>query len=485
MSDSRLALSDGQPDDRGIPLFVDLDGTLVKSDLLIESYLTLLKSHPIVSLLAFAWLLRGKPYLKSKIAERVDIAPDTLPYQIEFLDFLQVEAARGRPLFLATASNEKYAQSVAQHLGIFRGVLGSTSGANLKGRRKLEEIQKVCSGPHFDYAGNGYADLEIWRYARQAILVNPEFGLEAAAGKLARIGRIFDDRAGRLRSYFEAIRVHQWVKNLLIFVPLLTAHAWYVSAVMNSLMAFLAFSFTASATYVLNDFLDLQSDRSHWRKRTRSLASGSVPLGHGLVLMFFSLAAGLAIGWSLSPLFLATLLSYLAITLLYSFRLKEYALIDIFVLAGLYTLRLMAGAVVIGVVLSFWLLAFSMFIFLSLALIKRCSELTAMIHFGRGDARGRDYQVPDLAYLSAMGTASGYASVLVLALFVNSPDVTLRYSEPRLLWLLCPLFLYWISRLWIKTGRGEMHDDPVVFTIKDRGSRYVIVSAIAIVLLAL
>jgi 4-hydroxybenzoate polyprenyltransferase len=275
------------------------------------------------------------------------------------------------------------------------------------------------------------------------------------------------------------------LKNLLVFVPLLTAHAWHAAAVTHALAAFAAFSLTASGTYVLNDLLDLQSDRVHPRKRNRSFAAGTIPANHGLVLAFVLMTAGLGLGWLLQPMFDATLLGYLGITLLYSLRLKEFVLIDVIVLASLYTLRLIAGAVAIGVELSFWLLAFSMFIFLSLALVKRCSELVAMTHVGRTDASGRDYQVPDLAYLTAMGTASGYASIILLALFINSPEVALRYSKPWLLWMLCPLFLYWISRLWIKTGRGEMHDDPVVFTIKDRGSRYVMASAVAVVIAAI
>jgi 4-hydroxybenzoate polyprenyltransferase/phosphoserine phosphatase len=484
-SDSHQAISGEQLDDCGVPLFVDLDGTLVKSDLLIESFFLLVKSQPTAFLSAFTWLLRGKAYLKSKIAEQVDISPQALPYQTEFLAFLRSEAARGRALYLATASNEKFARSIAQHLGIFRGVLGSTSQVNMKGWRKLEEIHKLSEGQRFDYAGDSRADLEIWRHARKAILVNPESGLEAAARGFASIGRIFDDRPDRLRSYSHAIRIHQWPKNMLIFVPLLTAHAWHSAAIINALVGFLAFSLTASATYVLNDLLDLQSDRNHPRKRTRPFAAGTIPPVRGLALMFLLLAAGLGLGWFLPPLFEATLLAYLGITFLYSLHLKGYVLIDVIVLAGLYTLRLISGAVAIGVVLSFWLLAFSMFIFLSLALVKRCSELITMSHMGRPGASGRDYQIPDLAYLSAMGTASGYASILVLALFINSPDVAVRYSEPLVLWLLCPLFLYWISRLWIKTGRGEMHDDPVVFTVKDRGSRYVMAGVLSIVLLAL
>lgn len=474
-----------QPDDLGVPLFVDLDGTLVKSNILIESFFLLAKSRPAAFLWAFGWLWRGKAYLKSKIAEHVDISPQTLPYQTQFLEFLRSEVVRGRTLYLATASNEKLARSIAQHLGIFRGVLGSTTKTNMKGRRKLKEIQRISAGQPFDYAGDSRADIEIWRHARRVIVVNPQLGVETTTRNLTTDSQVFDDRENGLQDYLKAIRPHQWLKNLLIFVPLLTAHAWNVGAITHTSLAFLAFSLIASGTYVLNDLFDLHSDRAHPRKRDRSIAAGKIPLGHCIALAFILMVIGFALGWLLPPLFELTLLAYFAMTLWYSLHLKQYVFIDAITLAGLYTIRLIAGAVAIDNVLSFWLLGFSMFIFLSLALVKRCSELIAIMSVGRTAAAGRDYNFSDIPYLSGMGVASGYAAIVVLAFFINSPDVVTRYSEPRALWLLCPMLLYWISRLWIKTGRGEMNDDPIVFTVTDRGSRYVILGVVGVVILAL
>ena len=479
----RAALEDdpaGQP-----PLFVDLDGTLIKSDLLIESFFVLALRDPRCLFLVPFWLLGGKAHLKEKIAARVDFDPSSLPYNSAFLDFLKNEAGKGRILFLATASDQRLARKVADHLGIFQAILASDGHSNMAGERKLQAILSASGQGCFDYAGNAMVDLKIWPHAREAILVGPDSGVEDAARRVAQVGQVFDKRKRGLLVYLKAMRVHQWLKNLLVFVPLLMAHAWGSgAAVVQSLQAFLAFGLCASSVYLLNDLLDLSSDRAHPRKRSRPFAAGDIPLLHGLWLMPALLAAGLAVAASLPNLFILSLLAYLAITLAYSFHLKSYVLIDVMVLAGLYTLRVISGAFAINLFPTFWLLAFSMCIFLSLALVKRCSELISLAKIDRPKASGRDYNANDLGYLSSMGTASGYMSVLVLALFINSPEVAARYAHIEILWLLCPLVLYWVSRLWVKTGRGEMEDDPIVFTLKDRGSRFIIVASIAVVVVA-
>jgi 4-hydroxybenzoate polyprenyltransferase/phosphoserine phosphatase len=467
------------------PLFVDVDGTLIKSDLLIESLFTLIKREPIACLSAIGWLRRGRGHLKSKIAEKVDINAKTLPYHGKFLDYLRAEAARGRPLYLATASNQKLADKIANHLGIFRGVLASDDETNLKGHEKLVNIQKVSGGGQFDYAGNARADLEIWRHARRAVLVNAGARVERIARKIVNVSEVFDDRRGRVLTYIKALRLHQWLKNLLLFVPMFTAHAWRLEVFMQACVAAVAFGLAASSVYLLNDMLDLDSDRSHPQKCTRPFAAGAIPLLHGMVVMTVLVLMSLALGSVLPYGFLAVLAAYLGLSTAYSVHLKQYVLIDVIVLALLYTMRVIGGALAISVVASFWLLAFSMFLFLSLALVKRCSELVSLTQIGTLRSEGRDYAASDLTYLTIMGTASGYLSVLVLALFINSQDVTVRYSNPQMLWLLCPLMLYWVSRLWLKTGRGEMHDDPIVFALLDRGSRYVLAGMIAVVLLAI
>jgi 4-hydroxybenzoate polyprenyltransferase len=472
--------------EHGPPLYVDLDETLCRTDLLWEALFVLLKTQPFRVLLLPFWLLRGKAHFKTQLAQHVNLNPALLPYHEELLEFLREEARGGRRLVLATAAPGPWAARVAEHLGVFSGVLATSADRNLSGDRKLAAITSDCRDEQFDYAANAACDLAIWGKAREAILVNASAIVQARARSRGNVGRTFAGPKSRAMSYVKAMRAHQWLKNLLIFVPLLTAHAWYSAAAWYyTILGFVAFSLVASSLYILNDLLDLGMDRAHPRKRLRPFAAGDLPLSHGVWLFALLLATGLASGALVSWLFCAVLLAYAAITSAYSFHLKTYTLIDVLLLAALYTVRVIAGAVAISVPPSFWLLAFSMFTFFSLALLKRFTELLALKELNVAATRGRDYSLTDLALLANMGAASGYVAVLVLALFINSPDVATRYTHPYALWLLCPLFLYWISRLWLKAGRGEMHDDPVVYAVKDRGSRYVVLGMVLSLLSAL
>jgi 4-hydroxybenzoate polyprenyltransferase len=338
----------------------------------------------------------------------------------------------------------------------------------------------------FDYAGNAGVDLKIWPHAREAILVAPHRGVEKAAQQHGNVKHVFSDRGAGPVTYLHAIRVHQWLKNLLLFVPILTAHQWSeMLAISNALLAFAAFSLCASSVYLLNDLLDLPADRRHPGKRRRALAAGRIPLLNGALLMLLLLVMGIGIGYLLPGLFFGILLLYIAITLAYSLYLKSIAILDVIVLASLYTLRIIAGAAAINVALSFWLLAFSMFIFYSLALVKRCSELGTVNNMQGESSWGRSYLVSDMSTLYSMGIASGYISVLVLALFINSPDVMQRYHYPQGLWLLCPAIIFWVSHIWLKASRNEIHDDPLVFAITDRGSQLVVLACILISVLSL
>ncbi|MGD2112844.1 MAG: UbiA family prenyltransferase, partial [Gammaproteobacteria bacterium] len=456
------------------PLFVDLDGSLIDTDLLFESFFSLLRTRPLLCLLVPFWLLRGKAYMKHRIAQHAGIDAASIPYNRPFLEYLEREAAGGRELVLATASSEALAGQVAEHLGIFAGVIASDTHTNVSGIRKLQKIREWTGDAPFDYAANGKVDLAIWRHARKALLVNPAPGVERAAARITDIEQVFAAERVRLMAYAGAMRMYQWLKNLLLFVPLLTAHKFTdLTLISHEILAFLAFSLCSSGVYVLNDLLDLPADRAHPRKRKRPFAAGTLPLSHGLVMACLLPLLGLGIGYSLSAEFLGILLLYLAMTSAYSIRFKAHAVLDVLMLAALYTLRVFAGAVVIQVTLSFWLFAFSIFIFLSLALVKRCSELVTMTGMDKTTVSGRGYRVSDLIQLQVMGIASGYISILVVALFINSPDVVGQYTHPQLLWILCPTLLFWVSQVWLKTGRGEMHDDPLIFTVRDRGSRIV------------
>ncbi len=468
------------------PLVVDLDGTLTKTDLFYEALLGLLRRHPWQWLLLPLWLLRGRAFLKCRLAERVALDPALLPYPTDFLDWLRREQGRGRRLLLATAAPRAYAEAVAAHLGLFDTVLASDPGHNLAGTHKSRRLLAEFGPGGFDYAGNARPDLAVWPHARRAVLVNPDPGIAAAAARLAKVERVFEDRPARPSLYRQALRPHQWLKNVLVFVPLLAAHQLDREGLLvSSLTAFLAFGLCASSAYLLNDLLDLPADRRHPRKRRRPFAAGDLPLRHGLLLSPLLLAAGLGLGLLSSLPFLGVLTVYYALTLAYSLYLKRVVLLDVLVLAGLYTARIIAGAAAIGIWPSSWLLAFSLFLFFSLAMVKRYTELVVLRRDGERRTRRRGYRVDDLQLLPALGGAAGYLAVLVLALYINSDTVVALYTRPWLIWLLCPLLLYWISRMWLIAHRGDMHDDPIVFALEDRASLIVAALGAAVVVAAL
>jgi 4-hydroxybenzoate polyprenyltransferase/phosphoserine phosphatase len=469
-----------------VPLFVDLDGTLIKTDLLIESAFFLLKKQPWMLLVMLYWLTSGKARLKQEIARRTVLDFEVLPLQKKFVEFLHNEAKSGRALYLATASDRCLAEPVAKRLGIFKQVLASDGHRNLKGARKLEAILACCNGSAFDYAGNERVDFSIWDMARRAIVVNPDIGVINGARKRGyEVQQVFDDRPQIAKTWLRALRIHQWAKNVLLGVPILTAHAFTFSAIAEIAAAFTAFGLVASATYLLNDLLDLIPDRHHPRKCKRPFAAGDISLASGILGMVVVFVAGFGLAVQLPDRFLFTLLAYFGLTISYSFYFKRIVLIDVLLLASLYTIRIAAGAYAIEVSLSSWLLGFSMFIFLSLALVKRCAELIAMQRLSREIMKGRGYQVSDYAMLSTMGVAAGYISILVLALFISSPESMSKYTFPVLLWLLCPLMAYWVSRLWLKTSRGEMHDDPLIFSLKDQSSWIVFIIMVMVTLVSI
>ncbi len=465
-----------------LPLCVDLDGSLIRTDLLVESALALLHRNPLY-MFAFAfWLLRGKAHLKKEIAQRAQVDVTLLPYDARVLERIRTEAAE-RPVMLCTATDRRLADAVAAHVGGFSAVLASDGQRNLSGRSKSEALCALYGERGFDYLGNERKDLAIWRRARGAIVVNATDGLAAAAARVCEVLAVLPrDRAG-LRLWLKALRLHQWLKNLLVLLPLLAAHRVFdVRAALHALAALVIFSVCASGVYLLNDLLDLQADRRHPRKRKRPFASGKLSLIAGIVAAPLLTLAAFAAAVVLSPWFALVLLAYYILTLSYSFKLKRIVMLDVVLLAALYTIRIIAGAAAIGTGLSFWLLAFSMFLFLSLAMLKRYTELHALREREGENAHGRGYGVEDLALVQSLGGASGYLSVLVLALYINSSASETLYRHPQVLWLLCPLLLYWVSRVWIVAHRGAMHDDPVIFAVVDPVSRVLLVLAALIVL---
>lgn len=467
------------------PLVVDLDGTLARTDLLVESFLALIKKNPLYMVAALFWVLKGKAYLKRQISQRVNLDVSVLPYHPELLGYLREQDDRGRRIVLATGTDIQIARQVADHLGLFDDVLGSDGATNLSGRNKRDRLVEQFGEKKFDYVGDGRRDILVWSSARKAILVNVPENLFHLITPIVEVERVFPSRKKGIKPYVEALRLHQWLKNVLVFVPLVMAHRFFEpDLIARNLIAFLAFGLCASSVYLLNDLMDLSADRHHPRKRERPFAAGEVSLLFGLYASPWLLGISLLISSVLPPYFLWMLVVYYLLNLAYSFYFKQVALLDVILLAGLYTMRIMAGSAAVDTWPSSWLLAFSTFIFLSLALVKRYDELVIM-HAETGKVRVRGYQIIDKELLASMGSGSGYVAVLVLAIYISSGKAETLYARYQVIWFLCPLLLYWISYVWLVAHRGAMVDDPLVFTLKDRISRITILLAGVVLLVAM
>ena len=454
-----------------VPLCVDLDGTLTYSDTLHESALQQIRARPVAVCAWPFWLMQGKAVLKQRIAANACLDVTILPYNEVFLAWLRQQRAAGRRLVLCTAADYSVAQAVAVHLGVFDEVIASDGTINLAGSNKARALVARFGEKGFDYAGNARPDLKVWQHARRAVVVNADTALIECARAQCEIEQVFAPRVQGVTVWRRVFRFHQWLKNLLLLVPMLAAHQltdsgdWW-----RLLLAFLSFSFSASAVYIMNDLLDIESDRHHPRKRYRPFAAASVSVPAGVLLVPFLLAVSGGLGVMVGTAFVQWLLVYLVVTASYSFVLKRLVLIDCLVLAGLYTLRVIAGAAAVGLPLSFWLLAFSVFLFFSLAFVKRFAELLLMHADETGQIRGRGYHREDAPLIGMLGVAAGYASVLVLALYLQSEAVRALYATPEWIWGAVPVLLFWISWLWLQAHRGRMDDDPMVFAIRDRVS---------------
>jgi len=453
------------------PLVVDLDGTLISSDILIESFLALLKKNPLYLFLVLVWLYRsGKAGMKRQIANRTDIDVANLPYNHELINYLTSEKTKGRTLALATASDAKYAQAIADYLGIFDRVFSSDSDINLSGHNKQKALSEAYGSRNYVYAGNEPVDFNVWQDASAAIVIGHTAFMHTVQQQCP-IEKHIPNKTETFKTWIKALRVHQWVKNTLIFIPFLTAHQQLsIETISACLLAFIAFSLCASSVYLLNDLLDLAEDRQHVTKCNRPFAAGSLSLLKGIFAVPTLLIIAGCICLFLPVNFAIVLACYYIITVAYSFYLKRVVLIDVIVLSNLYTVRIVAGAMALSIALSFWLLTFSVFIFLSLAIMKRYTELLLIKSTAGTQALGRGYQVEDIELLSSLGGSSGYVSVLVLALYINSDDVKQLYVHPEIMWPICIVMLYWVSRVWVLTHRGKMREDPIIFALKDKAS---------------
>lgn len=470
----------------GRPLCVDLDGTLIATDALWESLLLLVKTKPLSLFSLPLWLLKGKAHFKRQIAARVKLNPASLPYRESVVSFLKKEQEAGREIVLATAADATVAHGVAAHLGIFAEVLASDGAVNLSGQRKLAALKAYSGASGFDYIGDAGVDLPLWQASHRAYLVQPSTTLHNKARRIATVGGIFAEKKNNFFSLLKALRIYQWVKNILLFVPLLMAHKIFeAERNLHALYAFVAFSLCASCVYIVNDLLDLEADRLHPHKRHRPFAAGVLPITVGVVAAPLLLIASFAIAAVFLPLhFFIVLGLYFLLTTAYSFHLKRVLIVDVLVLAGLYTLRLFAGGIATSVPISPWLLAFSMFFFLNLAFVKRFSELHLMQESKQTKSKGRGYVVGDIDLFRSIGPASGYLCVVVLCFYINSREVVLLYNHPELLLLIGPFLLYWITRMWLWALRGKMTDDPIVFAAKDPASYVIGVLVAAIMVIA-
>jgi 4-hydroxybenzoate polyprenyltransferase len=467
---------------------VDLDGTLIAGDTLYEGLIGLLRRNPLFVFALPGWLMRGKAAIKAEIAARSPIDASALPYNAGLLALLR-DMHGTRPIVLCTAAHADYARAVADHLGIFDRVM-ATDDINFDAHQKAEALVAEYGERGFDYAGDQSSDLTVFAVARQALAVNASLRLRRRFPEIKNLTRVIDTHpASRLTTLVKAIRIHQWIKNTLVFVALLASHRVTDTAAV-------AYGLCASGVYLLNDLIDLKEDRAHPRKRQRPLASGALSIRAALFLMPVLFTSAFVLALAISPLFTALLLTYCVVTNLYAFWLKRVPILDTIILAGLYTLRILAGAAAIPVVPSFWLLAFSMFFFFSLALAKRHSELLELEESNGATAAGarrsgetaipgRGYSPEDQATIVAQGAAAGQAAVLVLALYINSDQVRAQFKHPEVLWAICPLMVYWITKLWLNAQRRQIRDDPVVWAVKNRVSRAIgilclIIFAIAI-----
>ncbi len=485
-AEKTLAILAGNDQRELLPLAVDLDGTLVATDTLFEAALSLIRQKPWSILLFLVWLSRGKAVLKAEIAKRFTPNAASLPYRRDVVDYLRSERIKGRTIVLATAAHRTTADSVAACLGVFDVVVASTDFVNLKGTLKRDDLVRRYGLRGFDYIGDSRADTPVWAACRIGHVGGQMRRLPdsvLAAG--TRQGEAFSPPRTGVKTWLREMRVYQWVKNFLVFVPPLLNHYLDWTILKALALAFLGFSFVASGAYIVNDAFDLEADRTHPRKSRRPLASGQISIASGILVAACLLAGGIGLGVAFSPQLAACLSIYLVLTLLYSSWIKGKPIIDVVVLAMLYTLRVYAGGLVSGAHVSPWLFQFSIFLFLSLAFVKRYSELRRSRHQRQLPTQGRSYRVGDLGIISQAGLGSGLLAGLVLALYVNGLEAEKVYAHPEALWGLCPLFVYWIIRVWLIAHRGNMNEDPILFAFRDHVSYIVAFLIVVTILLGL
>jgi 4-hydroxybenzoate polyprenyltransferase/phosphoserine phosphatase len=467
----------------GTVVCADVDGTVLATDLLYESLLVALKRRPWIIFIIPFWLLQGRAVLKARLADRAtSLRFESLPLREEVVAYLKQQRERGSRVILASASHHTLVAGIARRLGSVDSIVASDEHANRKGAAKADAIEAHIGSHSWSYIGDSQADFPVWRRSQHQVCVSSSSAFTGRFRREFPDGEVISVTGASVSTWLRGMRIHQWLKNILVFLPVGLAHRWFdIQAIWNSALAAVAFSLCASGVYVLNDLLDLESDRQHPRKRKRPCASGELPLSSAILVVPLLFVSAFVVAALVHTQFMALLGLYLVLTTLYSLRFKALALVDIILLAMLYTIRIVGGGVASNIEVSQWLMGLSMFLFLSLACVKRFSELLVLQQRNEKKTWGRGYWVGDLEQIAAFGAASGYISVLVLALYVSSHEIARLYSHPALVWLACPLLLYWISRIWLLARRGIVHDDPLVFALRDKVTY--IVAALGVIIL--
>jgi 4-hydroxybenzoate polyprenyltransferase len=470
---------------RDIPLVVDLDRTLIKTNSLHEAFIQLVSQKPTQALRALLMLLHSRADFKVAIADLMPLNVDTIPLNEVVLERIKQARKDGRKVYLATAAPRRFAEAIADLIAEFDGVFASRDGISLKGEAKADRLVTAFGTCGFDYIGNDAADLPSWRAARTAFISGARPHMARCVRSELPNAIVLDTRNFAIEPYLRALRPHQWLKNILVALPLIAHHDFRVSSLLMVVAAMISFSLGASSIYLINDMLDLPHDRAHSHKRHRPLAAGTLPLSHAAVL--FGIVAGLSVALALMlpRAFVEILVIYFALSMSYSVYLKRKVMIDVVTLASLYGIRVVAGGAASGIQLSHWLIGFCFFIFLSLALGKRTTEIMTLLKGSTDQISGRGYRRIDLHTITALVASSGFVAVLVLALYINSSDVITLYHHPELLWGICFILVYWLGRFCILAGRGEMNQDPIIFAATDRASLLAGIFVVAIFLAAL
>jgi len=453
-------------------VILDIDGTVLKTDLFLESFLDAVKRQPACVLLAAWWLLQGRAVLKRQVAERSALRVDLLPLNEAVVDYAARRHAEGCPVYIATAADASLARQVAARLGFVRDVMASDGQRNLKAGAKAASLAaRFPDG--FCYVGDSRADLAVWRAASGGVFAGRSRRLEAAAGRAVPLAASLRRQGPTLGCWLRAGRIHQWAKNALVFVPMfLAGHAGEPSSWIAATLGFLAIGLLSSSTYLVNDMFDLEDDRAHWSKNNRPLASGALPIAHAMMAAPFGIVAGAALAWAAGGVAaLACVMVYLIGTLAYSLSLKRLPIMDVLMIGGLFTLRLWLGAVLVQAPLKPWLFVFSAFLFTSLALAKRVSEIHRLQANGGEQIGGRGYRVADAPIVSAMGVGTSVAAVLVMVLYlINDAFQQTFYRVPGALFVVPVALTLWLGRIWLLCGRDELDDDPVAFAVRDKPS---------------